>query len=117
VNSVLISRSRLHFLENRFERRSEQICLILLFLFSFLLLAPTFSLPFFFFFFIICRCSLTRLVILHLRYASIHLPLSSVMCSSSPPLTLLLFAGCVFTLNKSFILFRSTLMGDLWDEC
>jgi hypothetical protein len=29
---------------------------------------------------------------------------------------LLLFIGCVFTLNKSFLIFRSALMDNLLDE-
>jgi hypothetical protein len=36
-----------------------------------------------------------------------------VMCRSSPPWTLLLFAGYVFALNKSFNLFKFVLIGDL----
>jgi hypothetical protein len=43
-------------------------------------------------------------------------PSTSVLCHSSPLWPLLLFVGCVFALNKSFLLFRSTIMGDLWDE-
>jgi hypothetical protein len=36
-----------------------------------------------------------------------------VLYRLSHPWPQLLFASCVFALNKSFILFRSTLMGDI----
>jgi hypothetical protein len=39
-----------------------------------------------------------------------------VLCHLSPPWSLLVFDGCDFALNKDFLLHRSTLMDDLWDE-
>jgi hypothetical protein len=38
------------------------------------------------------------------------------LCRSSLLCPLLLFASYVFALNKSFLLFRSIIMRDLWDE-
>jgi len=51
---------------------------------------------------------------LPLRYASVHLPLCCAV--HLPPWPLILFTGCVFALNKSFLHFRSVIMGNLYDE-
>jgi hypothetical protein len=61
--------------------------------------------------FLFFRCFLTRSTILT---SSICICLStSVLCRSSISWPLMLFASYVFTLNKSFILFRSAFIGDL----
>jgi hypothetical protein len=72
---------------------------------------PPFILVFFLF---ICRCSLTRSAILASPLCI--RPSTSVLCRSSALWLLLLFAGCVFALNESFLLHRSAPMDDLWDE-
>jgi hypothetical protein len=69
--------------------------------FPFLLHTLTLPLPFWFFSFV-CKCSLTRSVILASPLCI--RPSTSVLCRSYPPWSLLLFAGCVFALNKSFLL-------------
>jgi len=76
--------------ENKYEMRREQICS---FLFSITLYTPCFyyspPIPVFSF---ICMCSLTRLAI---SASPLYIRLStSVLCRSSPPWTLLLFASC-----------------------
>jgi hypothetical protein len=59
-------------------------------------------------FFFFGRCSLTRSTILAPQLCI--RPSTFVLCHSSPPWSLLLFAGCVFVLNKSFLLHRSAIM-------
>jgi hypothetical protein len=84
------------------------------FFFSFLFFSFFFLFSFssfFFFFFFLGKCSTTRSPILA---SSLCIRLSTfVLCRSSPPWPLLLFAGCVFALNKNFLLFKSFLMADL----
>jgi hypothetical protein len=80
---------------------------------QFLLPALTLSLLFWFIYFV-CKYFPTRSEILA---SPLCIRLSiSVLCRLSLHWPLLLFAGCVFILNKNFILFRSAFMGNLWDE-
>jgi hypothetical protein len=61
----------------------------------------------------VCKCFSIRLVILasplYIR------PFTCVLCRSYLSWPLLLLAGCVFALNKSFLLHRFALMDDLCD--
>jgi hypothetical protein len=91
----------------------EQICSCSLLL-SFSLSTPhSYPLPILVFSFV-CRCSPTRWTILT-SSLSIR-PSTSVLCHSFHPWPLLLFAGCAFALNSGFLLHRSALMDNLWDE-
>jgi hypothetical protein len=101
--------------ENRSERGHEQICSFLL---SYSLSTTrSYSLPPILVCLFVCLfvVSPTRSAILTSQLC-IRLS-TSVMCCSSPHWPLLLFAGYVLFWIKVFLLFRSTLMGDLWDEC
>jgi hypothetical protein len=60
--------------------------------------APILSLRFYF----VCKCSQTRSVIL-----------TSLICIRPSISVLLLFAGYISVLNKSFLLFRTDIMSDL----
>jgi len=103
---------RLHPLENKSERRKEQIYSLLLSLSFFT--PRSYPPPHILVFSFVCRCSLTRSAIftspLYIR------PSTFVLCRSYLLWPLLLFAGCVFVLNKSFILFSFALIDDLYDE-
>jgi hypothetical protein len=62
-------------------------------------------------FYFVCRYFPTRSTISTFPLC-IH-PSISVLCHSSPLWPLLLFVSCVFTLNKSFLIFRSAFMNNL----
>jgi hypothetical protein len=95
-------------------KRSEHICFLFLSLYFpfYSPLLPS-SLLFFLFSFVY-RCSLIRSAIL---VSPLCVRSSTfVLCHSSPPWPLLLFASYVFVLNKSFLLYRSAFMYDIWDK-
>jgi hypothetical protein len=98
---------RLHPSKNKSEKRRELLPPLA---FHFLLSAPTlFSFWFFLSFVNILRPDQQ---FWPLRYASIHLSLYCVV-HLLPDRCLILLVGCVFALNKSFVLFRSALMDNL----
>jgi hypothetical protein len=90
-NSLSHVGSRLHPLEIKSERKREHICSLIFFIFF--STHCSYPHPFILVVFV-CRCYLTRSVIL--VYSLCICPSTSVLCRSSYSRSLLLFAGCGF---------------------